>query len=295
MTELTTCPICEHHQFTLSLQCIDHTVSHETFNIVKCNSCEFTFTNPTPDPTALGNYYQSPNYVSHSERPIKILDRVYALARTQTLKCKIRIVKNHISTNTPTILDYGCGTGDFLSTCKANGWQITGIEPSDSAKQIASKKTGQVIYSNIEQIPNNTFDIITLWHVLEHIPNLHQTLQQLRGKLSETGTIFVAVPNCNSWDAKHYKANWAAYDVPRHLWHFKKKDIATIMKTHSLYVANILPMKLDAYYVSLLSEKYKTGSLTITAILQAFANGLRSNKSAKRTAEYSSHIYVIKK
>jgi SAM-dependent methyltransferase len=194
------------------------------------------------------------------------------IARTQTIKWKTRIIKKYTQVQPTTILDYGCGTGDFLTGCKNLGWKVTGVEPSTTAREIAASKSDQTIYSDISEIPSTLFDAITLWHVLEHIPNLHDLIETLHSRLKQTGTIFIAVPNRNSWDAKHYKDNWAAYDVPRHLWHFTRQDIEKIMATHSLRVVDTIPMKLDAYYVSLLSEKYqekKLGAITpIKAIVK---------------------------
>jgi len=175
------------------------------------------------------------------------------------------------------------------------GWNITGVEPSAIAKQIAVEKTGQAIHSTIDELPPSTFDTITLWHVLEHVPDLYRLLSTLAKKLTQTGTIFIAVPNRSSWDANYYKQTWAGYDVPRHLWHFRQKDMQNIVNAHSLNVVTTLPMKLDAYYVSLLSEKYRHGKLNPLTTSRAIVNGLRSNISARTTTEYSSLIYVIKK
>lgn len=295
MTNITHCPVCGGTQWTSFLECRDNTVSHETFTLVKCSNCNFTFTNPIPDLSQLGNYYDSPAYISHSPRPSSIIDRAYILARTQTLKWKIRNIKKYHESQHLDILDYGCGTGDFLNACKIEGWNITGIEPSSGARQIASAKNGDSIYSTIDDIHGSNFDVITLWHVLEHIPDFNPVIDTLNYRLNKSGTIFVAVPNRKSWDARHYHKDWAAYDVPRHLWHFTQDDIKKIMTAHSLNVIGIIPMKLDAYYVSLLSEKYKAGKSTPLTILKAVINGLRSNASAISTSEYSSLIYVIKK
>jgi hypothetical protein len=176
-----------------------------------------------------------------------------------------------------------------------SAWNATGVEPSAVAQQIAAEKTSQPIYSTIEDIPPLTFDTITLWHVLEHVPDLNTLLSTLNKKLTQTGTIFIAVPNRSSWDANYYKETWAGYDVPRHLWHFRQTDMQNIMRAHSLRVVKTIPMKLDAYYVSLLSEKYRHKKLNLFAISRSMVNGLRSNISARGTTEYSSLIYVIKK
>jgi 2-polyprenyl-3-methyl-5-hydroxy-6-metoxy-1,4-benzoquinol methylase len=223
------------------------------------------------------------------------MDHIYVFARKQTLKWKTGLVKTYSASSSTTLLDYGCGTGDFLNACKLQGWTITGVEPSSIAQQIAAEKTGQTIYSTIKELPPSTFDTITLWHVLEHVPDLNGLLATLSNKLTQTGTIFIAVPNRSSWDANYYQETWAAYDVPRHLWHFRQKDMQNIMKAHSLQVIRTLPMKLDAYYVSLLSEKYRHKKLNPLTLLRSIVNGLRSNISARETTEYSSLIYVIKK
>lgn len=295
MTQLSQCPVCGETTFSPFLDCTDYTVSHETFHIVKCARCQFAFTNPHPEISQLGNYYNSSAYISHSSRPTTFIDHVYVLARAQTLKWKSRLIKKNATTPSISVLDYGCGTGDFLNHCKNLGWKVSGVEPSTSARQIASTKSGQKIYPTIKEMPNTTFDVITLWHVLEHVPNFHELIEALAQNLKQTGTILIAVPNRNSWDAHHYKNTWAAYDVPRHLWHFRRQDIQTIMRAHSLHVVNTIPMKLDAYYVSLLSEKYRNTNLGLLTLLKSILNGLRSNISGSRTSEYSSHIYVIKK
>jgi 2-polyprenyl-3-methyl-5-hydroxy-6-metoxy-1,4-benzoquinol methylase len=253
------------------------------------------FTNPFPELSRLGKYYDSPAYISHSAQAKSIMDRIYVLARTQTTKWKTHLIKRYTPEQQITLLDYGSGTGDFLHTCKSIGWRGFGVEPSSSARQIAESKSGQVFYSTIEQIPTLDFDVITLWHVLEHVPDLHTLIETLNKKLKQTGTIFIAVPNRNSWDAKHYQNAWAAYDVPRHLWHFTRQDIQKIMRAHSLNVVDTIPMKLDAYYVSLLSEKYMNKTTGLSTVLKSALNGFRSNVSGDTTSEYSSHIYVIKK
>jgi ubiquinone/menaquinone biosynthesis C-methylase UbiE len=210
------------------------------------------------------------------------MDRVYVMARTQTIKWKTKLIKKHAVAHQISLLDYGCGTGDFLTYCKRSGWNVSGIEPSASARQIAATKSGQPIYEEINQMPQGKFEAITLWHVLEHVPEIHLLITSLAERLTETGTIFIAVPNRKSWDAKHYKNTWAAFDVPRHLWHFTRNDIQTLMHAHSLKVVSIIPMKLDAYYVSLLSEKYQDKksdcSLYFEPCFQAFAQTYQATR-----------------
>ena len=188
------------------------------------------------------------------------------------------------------MLDIGAGTGEFLYVAKQNGWQITGIEPSDKAKGIALKK-GVAFVDQMETIQDQSMDVVTMWHVLEHVPDLDRQISELKRILKPNGSILIAVPNFKSYDANHYGAHWAAFDVPIHLWHFSKTAIEKLFSEKDLKLTQTLPMKFDSFYVSLLSEKYKTGKMNF---IQAFFIGLRSNWAAQRNFEYSSHIYVFK-
>jgi 2-polyprenyl-3-methyl-5-hydroxy-6-metoxy-1,4-benzoquinol methylase len=195
------------------------------------------------------------------------------------------------------VLDYGAGTGAFLNTCKSNGWDTTGIEPDADARKVMRDKFSISSYSNWQQAKAQNalhdFDVITAWHVLEHVPDLKETIGELRGALKEKGKLIVAVPNPDSFDAKYYKENWAAYDVPRHLWHFAPANMERLMKEQGFKLIKTLPMVFDSFYVSMLSRKYQTGH---SGLLNAFMTGLRSNVKANKTGkEFSSQIYVLEK
>jgi len=297
MTQVQQCPICEGTILSPFLNCKDDTVSHETFTIQKCSRCEFLLTSPVPGPDKLPEYYKSDTYISHSQKATTWVDSIYLTARSFTLKWKLQLVKKYlIPTNDNSLLDYGCGTGEFLKTCKSAGFQVQGIEPSDTGRNQAILATSQTIHSTITELPDESFQAITLWHVLEHVGELHQTISRLNKKLAQTGTIFIAVPNHNSWDATHYQNHWAAYDVPRHLWHFSQTDMQSLLAKHSLKIIDKIPMKLDAFYVSLLSEKYKNnGKLTFRGLVSAFIIGIKSNLLARQNLEYSSLIYIVRK
>jgi len=269
------------------LNCIDYTVSEESYEVMKNEVYDMLVTSPVP--SNLDKYYLSENYISHTDSKKSLFDKVYQLVKNHTLKKKLKLI-NSFKTEEKTILDVGAGTGDFLKVCKTGGWKITGIEPSDKAREYAESKN-IVLYENLNQVENNQFDVITLWHVLEHIPNLVEYIKQLKKLLKPNGVLIIAVPNHKSFDAKHYKEFWAAYDVPRHLWHFSKTAISKLFSLVDMNVEKILPMKFDSYYVSLLSEKYKTKK---SRPFNAFFIGLQSNLKAKRNGEYSSLIYIIK-
>jgi 2-polyprenyl-3-methyl-5-hydroxy-6-metoxy-1,4-benzoquinol methylase len=296
MHSITQCPVCQGNSFVHHLACIDHTVSHETFTIIKCRTCDLLITSPRPDQSEIGKYYQSSNYISHTTATSSLFDVVYKIARAFTLLWKIKLLKENIkhNTNPQKILDIGCGTGEFLAKCKQKGFSITGVEPSDVARANAEKETEQHIYSSLENV-QGTFDCITLWHVLEHVHDLNHYVTELKNKLSKNGTIFIAVPNHECRDAQFYKEQWAGYDVPRHLWHFNRKSMTTLINNHSLRLQKVLPMKLDAFYVSMLSEKHIRKTSSTTGVLKGFLTGLNSNNAGTRTTEYSSLIYIVRK
>lgn len=282
------------------LTCIDHTVTKEKFNLEWDSQSEMYITTPRPDERELFKYYASEAYISHTDSRDSLIDKLYQAVKNYTIKQKLKLTEQFKLCD-KSILDIGCGTGDFIVACKNHGWEVNGIEPNEKARQLTVKKlqlknnlkNEKIIYSDIQELveANKRYDVITMWHVLEHVYNLKEYIKQLKKLLDTNGTLIIAVPNFNSFDAEHYKDKWAAYDVPRHLWHFSRKSIEFLFEKEGLKVSDTLPMKFDAYYVSLLSEKYKSGR---SNFIKAFYYGLISNLKAKRTNEYSSLIYIIK-
>jgi 2-polyprenyl-3-methyl-5-hydroxy-6-metoxy-1,4-benzoquinol methylase len=273
-------------------QVTDHSVSGETFNLVYNASLHMWATHPQPSKNEMGRYYNSEAYISHTDGKRTVFERAYQIVRWFTLKHKLKLI-NQYATSSKRLLDIGCGTGDFLKAAVSANWNVTGIEPNEKARVIARAKVKNDIFkpSHLNDLEHHTFDVITLWHVLEHVPDLDNYITQLKQLLHPNGVIVVAVPNYNSYDAKYYKQYWAAYDVPRHLWHFSKQSINLLGKAHGLNIIKILPMYFDAYYVSLLSEKYKRGHMNI---LNALRVGFVSNLKSIYTKECSSHIHVLK-
>ena len=269
----------------------DHSVSSEEFELVFNNEYGLLETFPQPSSEKLPEYYKSEDYISHTDTKRNLLEKVYHVVRSISLKRKLKLI-NSFSSEEKNLLDVGCGTGDFLQIAQQNNWTVSGVEPNDEARLIANSKTKNSVY-NIEQLsefPKHSFDVITLWHVLEHLPNLNKQVSTFKSLLKENGTLIIAVPNYKSYDAKYYKNFWAAFDVPRHLWHFNQKSISKLFSKENMKVVETHPMKFDSYYVSLLSEKYKSGWMNI---FNAFRIGFVSNTKAKRSGEYSSLIYII--
>lgn len=267
----------------------DHSVSGEEFELLLDQELELLITHPQPAPEKLGAYYESDDYISHTDGKRSFFEKIYHLVKQKALKDKIKVVEGFLPVK-GRLLDIGAGTGDFLVTAKNNGWAIAGIEPSDKARNIAIDK-GIDFISGLSEVPDNAFNAVTMWHVLEHVPDIEQHIKELKRILKPGGVIIVAVPNYKSYDAQHYGYYWAAYDVPRHLWHFSKTAIKKLFAVENMEVVKILPMKFDSFYVSLLSEKYKTGKMDF---IKGFLTGLKSNIKAAKNFEYSSHIYVIK-
>ena len=287
------CIICNSKNISHYLECTDHFISHESFNISSCNDCGFCFTNPRPTINDIGTYYDSEEYVSHSKTSAGIVNRLFHLSRIYTLAYKKRIVNKYSPGKN--ILDYGCGTGEFLHSMDRAGWNCSGIEPNNIARKTANEKFNFEISeeNNIDNIDRGSLHAITLWHVLEHIYPIENRLRSFHDMLMNEGMLFVALPNMQSYDAKKYGSFWAAWDLPRHIYHFQPSTIKSLMARYGFELLATKPMLLDAFYISMLSEKYKNGSpKNFSAVL----NGIRSNCSAlMKDRNYSSLIYIFKK
>ncbi len=267
----------------------DHSVTQEEFELYHDEELDMLITHPQPNSIQIEKYYQSDNYISHTDSKATFFDKTYQFVKQIAILRKTKLLKTYCS-KTGKILDIGAGTGDFLVSAKLNGWDVFGIEPNSKAKEIAKKK-GVSFVENTTVFENNYFDIITMWHVLEHVPNLETQIIELKRVLKKNGILIIAVPNFKSYDAKYYQRYWAAFDVPIHFWHFSKKAIEIIFNKFQFQLLTIKPMKFDAFYVSLLSEKYKTGKMNY---IKAFYIGCMSNWKAKSKMEYSSHIYILR-
>ena len=272
----------------------DYTVSGEEFELIYNSDLDMYKTHPQPSEKLLPTYYLSDDYISHTDSNKSVLDKIYQFVKNYTLSKKIKLIQS-FNMSEQNLLDIGCGTGDLLKLAEIQNWKVSGVEPNDEARALAQNKItdSNQIVSDLKNLTkaSNQFDVITLWHVLEHIPILEDYIKTIKSLLKQNGVLVIAVPNFKSYDAQHYKQFWAAYDVPRHLWHFSQKSINDIFQKHQMKVTQILPMRFDSYYVSILSEKYKTGK---SNFINAFWIGLLSNLKARNSSEYSSLIYVIK-
>ena len=267
----------------------DFSVSGESFSLLLNEEYQILKTHPQPTLDKLGSYYEFEDYISHTDGKRTLFEKMYHFIKRKAIRDKVSLINSYQPLK-GRILDIGAGTGDFLLEAKNQNWDILGIEPNDKAKGIAIGK-GIKFGDTIEKLESNSFDVITMWHVLEHVPDVEHQLAELKRLLKPSGTIIIAVPNFKSYDAKYYKEFWAAYDVPRHLWHFSKTAIEKLFDKQNMNLEDIKPMWFDSFYVSLLSEKYKSGKMNF---ISGFFIGLISNVSGLFKKEFSSHIYVLK-
>lgn len=264
-------------------------MSGESFELVYDSKKKCLKTIPEPDIEVLRKYYESDDYISHTDSKKGFMDKIYQWVKRYSLSKKLRLV-TALHGKPGSLLDIGAGTGAFLGLSKMYQWDVQGVEPDDNARRLSALK-GVPLVTNIDELEGKLFDVVTLWHVLEHLPNLDETIKKIEALVRPGGNLIVAVPNYKSFDANYYKEYWAAYDAPRHLWHFSKESMSVLF-SRRMSLAKVKPLIFDSFYVSLLSEKYKSGS---RFSVKAIFIGLWSNISAWRTKEFSSLIYCFKK
>ncbi len=287
------CPVCHSEDLQPWMEVRDHFLSGDFFLLKKCLGCGLIFVNPRPDENEIGAYYQSEEYISHDAGKRNLLTVIYKIARHYSVKGKFRTIRNYAIGKR--LLDIGCGTGELLDYCQRMGFETRGVEPGEKARHHAINMYGLQVAGQLQNLiePEGSFDVITLWHVLEHLHHLDESIGQIGRLLSPEGSLIVAVPNNQSHDAAWYKEFWAAYDVPRHLYHFNKNTIEKLFRNHGFTIRNVLPQKLDAYYVSLLSQKYRTGTQNY---FSALLEGYRSNREASTDQRgHSSLIFVLQR
>ncbi len=289
------CPLCKSNSIKKRFTCKDHFATGEEFGIIECTGCGFVFTQDVPDEKEIGRYYESPSYISHSNTDKGLVNKVYHQVRSIMLHNKVKLVGKLTLLKNGRILDYGAGTGYFARAMAKAGWDVTAIEKSSSARELALKEFGFEMLSekSLPELEEKEFDVVTMWHVMEHIQDLDAMWEQLYRIIDDTGIAIIAVPNCQSYDAQYYKENWAAYDVPRHLWHFKASTIMRWGEKHGFILERQYTMPFDGFYISMLSERYKgSGMSTVKGLWRGFKGWCA--QSTKRSAS-SSIIYVFKK
>jgi len=268
----------------------DHSVTGENFELLYDEEKDMLITNPRPEPSEISRYYKSENYISHTDSQKGVIDQLYHFVKRYMLRKKLSWINKKIPAK-GRILDIGAGTGDFLVEARKCGWKVSGIEPNEQARLKANVK-GILLYENAGKFKSNKFDVITLWHVLEHVHDLRTQIIEFEHLLKKNGLLIIAVPNYKSYDAQYYKEFWAAFDVPRHLWHFSQNSFRHLMAGTCFKQSDSKPLIFDAFYVSLLSEKYRSGK---SGLIKPLLIGLKSNFKARTSSEYSSIAYFFRK
>ncbi|OJV87599.1 MAG: hypothetical protein BGO34_11175 [Bacteroidia bacterium 44-10] len=296
---ITKCPVCGSDNLKKNFDAVDHFSSGEVFPVYDCAHCGFRFTNHFPSEDTIGRYYDSPDYISHSDSSEGLVNRLYHLFRKRMLRKKIDLVADYTpAKDSPVrLLDIGCGTGYFLQAAKEQGWIVSGVEKDEKARESATLRSELKVKdeNGFWKTENSSFDAVTLWHVLEHLEKLNETIHKIKEIITPEGIVVLALPNCRSYDAGFYKGWWAAYDIPRHLWHFSPESLEKLLGKHGLKVIQKTRMPLDAFYISLLSEKYKKSNLFTRygrALLIGTIGFLRSLSNIEQS---SSIIYIAKK
>lgn len=289
------CPVCANKNCSGLFKCKDHLVTNEVFSIYKCPKCGFAFTQDFPAESEIGAYYDAPEYISHTDSSRGIINSLYHRARKIALRSKTRLVLKYAPACTGTLLDIGCGTGYFMNAMRLKKWVVTGIEKSEPTRTYVHDKFGLNIQDSdyLFEIPANSKDVITLWHVLEHLEKLNETMESLHYILKDKGVLFIALPNKGSADAACYKENWAAYDVPRHLWHFSPADFEQFANKHHFELIKIQGMPFDPFYISMLSEKNK-GTI-FAPLVGLFKGGYFFLRGLFDPKKNSSLVYILKK
>ena len=295
---LENCPSCGGSRFIDKLSCTDHTYSKKAFTIVECQSCGLHFTNPRPSEKDIGVYYDNPEYVSHTDTNEGLLFTLYGIVKRYTLGRKRKLIET--LSGDRTVLDYGAGSGDFSNELASNGWIVSSFEPDPTARQLIQRKNSSIeLIDSLDSLNDRSKSIIALWHVLEHVHQLQDTIDAFQRILTDNGKLVIAVPNHSSNDAEFYQENWAAYDVPRHLYHFNPATIESLMLSRGFKLTAIKPMWFDSYYVSLLSEKNASSGGLFKSIIRwgrAFIIGTISNwKAFQNTGKCSSVTYIFEK
>ena len=292
---INACPVCGGAHLKRVMTCTDFYASGEQFELYSCEDCGFTFTQGVPVEAEIGKYYETPDYISHTDTRKGAMNNIYHYVRSYMLGRKARLVAKEAHRKTGRLLDIGTGTGYFSDTMVRRGWKVEAVEKSPQAREFAKTHFELEVKpeSALKEFAPASFDVITPWHVMEHLESLNETWETLRELLTEKGVLIVAVPNCSSYDAKRYGEYWAAYDVPRHLWHFTPGTIQQLASRHGFIMAARHPMPFDAFYVSMLSEKHRGSSCSF--LKGMFAGTLAWFNALGRKERSSSMIYVFRK
>ena len=266
----------------------DYLGSNEKFEIVWSKYKGIAKTYPKPLKNNLKEYYNSENYISHNPKAIGLISLIYLAIRSLMNRNKLKMIKPFLSKNDK-VLDFGSGSGSFLYKLNFK-YESFGVEPNDFARSTSLAKGLRVVSAMKEY--KVKFNMIFLWHSLEHVYDINKTINEFSQKINSKGILVIALPNIRSFDAKKYKSFWAGYDVPRHLWHFTEEGIIDFLERKKFKFIKKRPLFWDAIYISYLSEKYRKSKFSL---IKGVFWGIISNLTAIKTGEFSSKVYFFRK
>jgi len=290
------CPVCNDTNPQIALESQDFSLTQTSFTILHCTHCSVRFTSPLPNQDEIGQYYQFEAYISHTDVKEGWMNRLYHFVRARTLTQKTNWIQSLFTGHKGHLLDIGAGTGAFVHAMQQKSWKVTGLEPDKATRERALEiyKLHLKSTDTIFELPENEYEIITMWHVLEHVHELKPYLNQCFKSLKQNGRCIIAVPNYTSFDATYYKKYWAAYDLPRHLYHFSPKSMSILLNEIGFEIVSLKPMWYDSFYVSLLSEQYKQSG-KLGTLLAGFIGSISNLLAIRDVSKGSSIIYEVKK
>lgn len=295
MPDMSVCPACQATTATDLFQARDHLVSGREFLIRRCTNCGMGWTVDPPAEEDAGKYYVSDEYISHTDSKQSLADRLYHLARGFMLKRKGKLVDSAVGKSAGIMMDFGSGTGYFAAFMQQRGWQVTGIELSEMARNYSVERFGirAIGPQQVRDLPSASADCVTFWHVLEHLYDPAGWMDEVKRILKDDGRCIIALPNFASADAEWFGKRWAALDVPRHLWHFSPQAFREFAEKQGFVCESTSALPLDLFYISLLSYRNDGKGMPLArGVLTGVVIALRS---LFRRDSASSLVYVLSK
>jgi 2-polyprenyl-3-methyl-5-hydroxy-6-metoxy-1,4-benzoquinol methylase len=286
------CPLCGSPKTRFAFSCPDHLVTGEEFPLHQCNDCQFLYSGRLPSEADAQKYYDSPSYTPHATDRKNLMMRTIGFCRTFIRQpIKRTWVRKWSKKRMGTLIDIGSGTGEFAVFMQKSGWAVTCIEPNQDARNFCASQ-GLTVFDTdrVPTLPDHSFNVVTLWHVLEHVYDIHGTMQTIRRLLQPDGTAFIALPNYSSKEASWYGRMWTGYEMPRHPSHFSPATFAHLASMYDMEIVALRPFVLDAFYLSILSEQHRKGWF-ISALFHGLASAIVGLLQPKLA---SSVLYVIR-
>jgi len=275
------CIICNSTINSPYIEVLDR-FSCKSFQIVKCE-CGFKFLSPRPKFSGITYYYENDDYDPHRLENKSIFHTVYGWVQKIALRWKFKHISKFIRSGN--LLDIGGGGGRFCSYFKSKGWRVSLQDNSSKARFLAQEADIET-YTLLSEIQSQQFDLITMWHSLEHIHAIDALFQNVNRLTSDDGFLVVAVPNINAPERKFLGKDWAPWDAPRHLYHFNYAQLSKLLRKYGWKIEFSMPMIQDTPYNILLSLNIKSpleliwgGFVLLYSLIKITIGGVNSSSS----------------